>query len=189
MAAKRKTGRAKAKPSAPKIEAGANRRAMAVLTHKLSGDIAAIDEKIGLLNKQKANRYDQYKKDTGRSKSAARRAMAFFRMEDSVARMTEINDQAEIMQDLGLMDASLFQNAGAEASLAVDKVQDQMTPGYIESLGRRAFREKRNFDSHSYPSDARAEIEKWERGFLDEARIKEEETNAPKGAAPQPAAE
>lgn len=177
MAKAKKKGGSSKSARAP-VPAGQNRRAMAVLTHNLARELEGIDEKIALLNKQKKNRFDQYKKDTGRSKRAAAKAMAYMKMEDTVARQTELNDFGEIMEDLGMMDAGLFKQASANAGFAADMIREQSTPGFIEGLGRQAFKDGKKFEEHGYPSDGPdtlLAIEKWQRGFHAAQKQKEED--------------
>lgn len=178
MARTRKKAAAKNKATRAPVQAGENRRAMAVLTHNLARELEGIDEKIALLNKQKKNRFDQYKKDTGRSKRAATKAMGYMKMEDTVARQTELNDFAEIMEDLGMMDAGLFKQASANAGFASDLIREQSTPGFIEGLGRQAFKDGKKFEDHGYPSDGPdtlTAIDKWQRGFHAAQKQKEED--------------
>lgn len=199
MAARKKRGTKKGQPSNPSIPAGANRRAMATLTKKLALDLEKIDDQKRLLGKQESRLLDQYKKDTGRSKRATKRALAFYKMEDSVARNTEITDQIDVMKDLGLgRDMPLFQEAAAEAALASDLEREAATPGFIRSLGVQAHIDKVPFNECPYDeaanagdAQAKAAKLKWEDGWLaeqgkkDEAEARKREAKAAKsGAAP-----
>lgn len=157
----------------PPSKAGANRRAVAVLTKKLADDIEKLDEQKRLLARQEARLLNQYKTDTGRSKRATKRALALYKMEDSTARDTEIGDQIEVMRDLGMArgEMPLFEQAGAEMALTADLVKETAKPGYIRSLGRAAFKDGDAFNSCPYDGtddDAKRARAMWEEGWLAE---------------------
>ena len=175
--AKRKTkAKSAKKPTNPPIPTGANRRAVADLTRGLASKLEKIKEQKALLAKQENNLFDQFKKDTGRSKRATKRALAFYFMEDSTARATEISDQIETMRDLSLTrDLPLFAEVAGEAALAADREREQSTPGYIESVGRAAFADGKKLGDHGYPDDAKDAIEKWQLGFTAAAADRDEE--------------
>ena len=153
------------------IAMGANRRAVAGLTRALAQKLDKLREQKALLAKQETNLFNQFKKDTGRSKRATKRALQFYFMEDSAARTTELEDQIETLRDLGLGgDLPLFKQAADEAALAADLERERERPGYIADLGRSACVGKMPFDGCPYPTGAAAKVarEKWEHGWLAE---------------------
>lgn len=178
-ARKKRKSKAPEAPSNPALQSGANRRAVAVLTKKLADDLEKIEEQKKLLGKHEARLLNTYKKDTGRSKRATKRALAFYRMEDSIARDTEIGDQIDVMKDLGMGNAMpLFKEAATEAALAADLERESATPGFIQGLGRQAFADGVRFDEAPYTgprdSDAGKARDKWETGWLAAQKTKED---------------
>lgn len=195
MASKRKTNgkvhAKKQKPDNPKIETGSNRRAIAVLTRNLRKEVEKIEAQEEMLRNQKGRLFDTYKKDTGRSKQAAKRILRMAEM-DPVTRDTIIKDELEILEDLGMAtDMPLFAEAAKEQSAVEALEREQSIPGYIEHMGRQAFEAKYTMDQHPFPPDAKDVIAKWEAGFIaaqtekDEADERKREERAAAKAAKQ----
>lgn len=188
---RKKKGRSAAAPPSAPTPPGHNRRAVAMLTRKLADDLDKIEAQKKMLAKQETRLFNTYKKDTGRSKRATRRALGFYRMDDSTARSTEINDQIEVMRDLGMgADMPLFKEAANEAALQSDLDRERAAPGFIDKLGRQAFADGVKFDACPYDGiptdDARKAKEKWEWGWQGALKDKEDKKRAP---APAPAPE
>lgn len=177
-AAAKKAARAKKQGPAenPKIPAGANRRAMASLTIKLSDDMAKLEEQSKMLGRQRKRLLDTYKKDTGRSKIAVMKMIQLYRMDPTV-RDTLIRDMTDIATDLGMAsDMPLFAEAVGQAGLAADLERERATPGFLERLGAQAFADGLKLDDCPYPQDEQAgrdARDKWERGFVNAKEAKD----------------
>lgn len=173
--AKRKKAKPAKKTANPPIEHGANRRAMAVLTRNLKREVEKIEEQEALLARQKKKRFDDYKKDTGRSLQAAKRILRLAGMDPNV-RDTIVKDELAILEDLGMQtDMPLFAEASKE-QMAVEALErEQSIPGYVEGLGRDAFQARRTLDQHPFPADAEGLIGKWQAGFIAARTDKDEE--------------
>lgn len=160
----------------PKLPAGANRRAMASLTIKLSDDLARLEEQKRMIGRQEKRILDQYKKDTGRSKGAAKKMIQLYRMDPTV-RDTMIRDMTDIATDLGMAtDMPLFAEAVGQAGLAADLERERATPGFFERLGEQAFKDGLKMDDCPYPQDDQAgrdARDKWERGFVNAKEAKD----------------
>jgi len=183
-AKKPKAAAGDAKQSAPKMPAGANRRAVAQLTIRLAKDVKRIRDEKAELAKEEAALFNTYKKDTGRSKSATKRALAFYLMEDSVARQTEVSDQIDVMADLGMaVDLPLFHAASGEAGVAADMEREVANPGFIAGLGAKARRDGVGLDECPYPESAESARKRWTDGWQDEQNRQEHEAEDAEAAA------
>lgn len=184
-----KTHAKKQKPDNPKIPAGANRRAIAVLTRNLRVEIEKVEELEQGLREKKKRLFDIYKNDTGRSLVAVKRILQLAKM-DPIVRDTLLKDEMSICEDLAIApDMPLFAEAAKEQAAVDAAMNDQVLPGYIEGMGRDAFAARRTMDQHPFPPDAKDVIEKWQNGFIaaqtekDEADEKKRQERAAAKAA------
>ena len=174
--AKAKKANGTAKPANPKIEAGANRRAAAVLTRKLRSDIEAVEEKEQVLRKQKKNLFERYSADTGRSIVATKRILQLAKTDPTV-RDTLVKDEIAVLEDLGMaVDMPLFADA-AKKQATVDALETEASmPGYINGMGRNAFAKGLTLEQHPFEDDAKDAIARWEEGFI-QARTEKDEAD------------